>query len=104
MNFTDRLQVILDWVGSHSKRLSRTGYEAKNHLAGGSIYFSEAAGCASQPSYADEGLTQPSQNPVPLDLQGKLNHPVYLKPDSKYRIQVHDSDDAVLFTEDHIQT
>jgi hypothetical protein len=115
MNFTERLQVILDWIASRGKQLSREGLKAPDHLAGARVYFYEAID-PEEPdkgnpepcdTYADEKLTIKQTHPIFLGARGQLVAPlnqVWLKPDSKYRVQVHDSDNVILFTEDHIST
>jgi hypothetical protein len=113
MNFTERLQAMLDWVASHGKRLSREGVEgvrAPDYLAGARVYFY----CATDrgyleplATYADERLTVEHTHPIILGARGQLTAPVnqvWLKPGSKYRVQIHDSDGAILFTEDDIAT
>ena len=107
MNFTERLQAILDWIASHSARLSRSGVQAPNHLAGARVYFCQEDSADPQACYVDEKLTVEQTHPIIMTARGQLAghlNQVWLKPDSKYRVEVHDSDGEVLFTEDHIQT
>jgi hypothetical protein len=107
VNFTEHLQEILDWIASHGKRLSRPGFQAPEHLAGARVYFFDAGTASPRSTYADEKLTIEQTHPIILGGRGTLVAPLgqcWLKPHSKYRLQVHDSDDAVLFTEDHLIT
>lgn len=107
VNWTEKLKEILSWIASHSQRLSRKGLELPNHLAGAQVYFCQDDSDEPQTVYADEGLTIAHTHPIMLSARGQLDshlNQCWLKADSKYRVQVRDSDNILLFTEDHIHT
>lgn len=97
MNWTDKLKEILSWVASHSQRLSRKGLDLPNHLVYARIYL------APSEAYSNEGLTVSHPMPIELDGQGKLQSNIFLKPETLYRLEVRDSEDEILFTEDNIK-
>lgn len=88
MSWTEKLQAILDWINSHSSRLSRKNYAAPNHLARASLNF-----------LADGSLVQS----IALDAQGRLPAAVKLDPGKPYRLEVRDAQGEILFTEDPIE-
>jgi hypothetical protein len=86
MNFATKLHEILEWVSSHAARLRRKDYEPPNHLANGTVRVFMANDVMG-PTFI-----------MQLDAKGKPpdlvpSHPVM-------RIEVRDSAEAILYTED----
>lgn len=105
MKFTERLQAILDWIASHGARLSRGGFKAPNHLSLATVRFTRGESVGESIPvvvYADEHFKHQRSQPIILTPQGKLIGDIWLERDSKYRLQIHESDETILFTEDHI--
>jgi hypothetical protein len=103
MNFTEKLKEILAWVASHAQRLSRQGMTVKNPLAYAPVYFYEPNSTIPANTYEDSECTNPNVSPIVLTQQGMLPTSVFLKPDKRYRLQVHDETGELLFTQDDIR-
>jgi len=77
------LPEILAWVGSHSGRLRRQGYEPPNHLANGVVKFFGADG----PTFD-----------LKLDDRGQA--PDYTQDPPPKRIEIYGGDGELLYSED----
>lgn len=78
------LPEMLAWVGSHSSRLRRAGYEPPNHLANGEVRF-----------FAPDGM---STFALKLDANGRC--PDYTHEPAPSRIEIYGGSGELLFMED----